>query len=339
MTTPTARHTRPLSKRIAASLFFIGMFSAAQSVQAQDWPTRSISLVVPLGAGGGADIVARILANYLSPVLGQSVVVENVTGAGGMIGSSRVAKGAPDGYQALLGTVGTHAQNQTLYKAPLYDSRTDFEPVGLVVEVPIVLVTTNSMPVKNLPEFIAYTKANQAKMQYGSPGAGSSNHLACVFLNAAIGVDVTHVPYRGASDLYQDLISGRIDYFCPTSTAALPIAQETKQTRALAILGRDRLKVMPDVPSAAEQGLPDFEAGTWFALFLPKGTPAPIVKKLNEATAKVLAADEPRQRLEAIGAVIVAPDRMTPAYLKRFVVQEVDKWKGPIERTGVSISQ
>lgn len=339
MTTPFARHACSLSKRIAASLLLAGILCASHQAQAQEWPNRSISLVVPLGAGGGADVVARILANYLSPVLGQSVIVENVTGAGGMVGSSRVAKAAPDGYQALLGTVGTHAQNQTLYKTPLYDSRTDFEPVALVVDVPIVLLATNSMPVKNLAEFIAYTKANQAKMQYASPGAGSSNHLACVFLNAAIGVDVTHVPYRGASDLYQDLISGRVDYFCPTSTAALPLAQESKQTRALAILGRDRLKVMPDVPSAAEQGLPDFEAGTWFALFLPKGTPAPIVKKLSEATAKVLAADEPRQRLEAIGAVIVSPDRMTPDYLKRFVATEVDKWKGPIERTGVSISQ
>lgn len=338
MTTSTTR-TAGLIRHLAASVLLATIACASQPTQAQEWPNRQISMVVPLGAGGGADVVARILANYLTPVLGQSVVVENVTGAGGMVGSSRVAKAAPDGYQVLLGTVGTHAQNQTLYKTPLYDSRTDFEPVALVVEVPIVLVTTNTMPVKSLQDFIAYAKVNQAKMQYASPGAGSSNHLACVFLNAAIGVDITHVPYRGASDLYQDVISGRVDYFCPTSTAALPIAQETKQVRPIAILGRDRLKVMPDVPSAAEQGLKDFEAGTWFALFLPKGTPAPIVKKLNDATMKVLASDEPRQRLEAIGAVIVAPERMAPDYLKRFVVTEVDKWKGPIEKTGVSISQ
>ncbi|MDF2119438.1 tripartite tricarboxylate transporter substrate binding protein [Roseiarcaceae bacterium H3SJ34-1] len=311
----------------------------AGAATAQEWPSRTVNIVVPLGAGGGADIVARILAANLGPVLGQSVTIENVTGAGGMVGSARVARAQPDGYQALLGTVGTHAQNQTLYKAPLYDSRTDFEPVALVVDVPIVLVTTNSMPVKTLQEFIAYTKANQAKLQYASPGAGSSNHLACVFLNAAIGVDVTHVPYRGASDLFQDLIAGRVDYFCPTSTAALPFTEESKQLRAISILGGERLKVMPSVPSAAEQGLANFEAGTWFALFLPKGTPATIVKKLNAATVKVLESEDARKRLEAIGAVVVAKERMTPDYLKRYVADEVEKWKGPIERTGVSISQ
>jgi tripartite-type tricarboxylate transporter receptor subunit TctC len=251
MTTTLVRSAR----HIAASLLVAACMAGAAS--AQEWPTRPINLVVPLGAGGGADIVARILAANLGPVLGQTVIVENVTGAGGMVGSSRVAKAQPDGYQALLGTVGTHAQNQTLYKTPLYDSRTDFEPVALVVDVPIVLVTTNAMPVKTLQEFIAYTKANQAKLQYASPGAGSSNHLACVFLNAAIGVDVTHVPYRGASDLFQDLIAGRVDYFCPTSTAALPFTEESKQLRAISILGGERLKVMPSVPSAAEQGLPN----------------------------------------------------------------------------------
>jgi len=329
------------ARHIAASLLLaasIGLCLAG-SASAQEWPTRTVNIVVPLGAGGGADIVGRILAANLGPVLGQSVTIENVTGAGGMVGSARVARAAPDGYQVLLGTVGTHAQNQTLYKAPLYDSRTDFEPVALVVDVPIVLVTTNSMPVKTLQEFIAYTKANQAKLQYASPGAGSSNHLACVFLNAAIGVDVTHVPYRGASDLFQDLIAGRVDYFCPTSTAALPFTEESKQLRAISILGGERLKVMPAVPSAAEQGLPNFEAGTWFALFLPKGTPATIVNKLNAATVKVLESDDARKRLEAIGAIVVARERMTPDYLKRFVADEVEKWKGPIERTGVSISQ
>lgn len=337
MTAPFVRSVRHIATSLLLATCIAPCLTGAAS--AQEWPTRPVNIVVPLGAGGGADIVARILAANLGPVLGQSVTIENVTGAGGMVGSARVARAQPDGYQALLGTVGTHAQNQTLYKTPLYDSRTDFEPVGLVVDVPIVLVTTNGMPVKTLPEFIAYTKANQAKLQYASPGAGSSNHLACVFLNAAIGVNVTHVPYRGASDLFQDLIAGRVDYFCPTSTAALPFTEESKQLRAISILGGERLKVMPGVPSAAEQGLANFEAGTWFALFLPKGTPAAIVKKLNEATVKVLASDDARKRLETIGAVIVAKERMTPEYLKRFVADEVDKWKGPIERTGVSISQ
>ena len=266
------------------------------------------------------------------------MVVENVTGAGGMIGSARVANAQPDGYQMLLGTVGTHAQNQTLYKTPLYDSRKDFEPVALIVEVPIVLVTTNGLPANNLQEFIAYVKANHAKMQFGSPGSGSSNHLACLLLNAAMGVEVTHIPYRGASELYQDVISGRLDYFCPTSTAALPLVEESKQARAISILGRSRLPVMPAVKSAEEQGLSDFEAGTWFGLFLPKGTPAPIIKKLNDAVVTVMQSEEVRKKLETIGAVVVPRERMTPEFLRTYVASEVEKWKGPIQRTGITIN-
>jgi tripartite-type tricarboxylate transporter receptor subunit TctC len=317
---------------VTATLAFVNCGAA------QEWPSRQINMVVPLGAGGGADAAGRILAASLGPVLGQNVVIENVTGAGGMIGSARVSNAPPDGYQVLLGTVGTHAQNQTLYKAPLYDSRKDFEPVALIVEVPIVLVATNGLPVTSLQEFIAYVKANHAKMQFGSPGAGSSNHLACLLLNAAIGVEVTHIPYRGASELYQDVISGRVDYFCPTSTAALPIVEESRQARAISILGRSRLPVLPLVKSAEEQGLHDFEAGTWFALFLPKGTPMPIVKKLNEAVVSVMATSEVQKKLEAIGAVVVSRERMTPEYLRTHVAAEVEKWKGPIQRTGITIN-
>ena len=310
----------------------------ANTSVAQEWPSRQINMVVPLGAGGGADVAGRILAASLGPALGQTVVVENVTGAGGMIGSARVANAQPDGYQMLLGTVGTHAQNQTLYKTPLYDSRKDFEPVALIVEVPIVLVTTNGLPANNLQEFIAYVKANHAKMQFGSPGSGSSNHLACLLLNAAMGVEVTHIPYRGASELYQDVISGRLDYFCPTSTAALPLVEESKQARAISILGRSRLPVMPAVKSAEEQGLSDFEAGTWFGLFLPKGTPAPIIKKLNDAVVTVMQSEEVRKKLETIGAVVVPRERMTPEFLRTYVASEVEKWKGPIQRTGITIN-
>jgi tripartite-type tricarboxylate transporter receptor subunit TctC len=320
------------------SLFVFLSVCSLLPATAQEWPVRPLTLVVPFGAGGGADIVGRVLAARLGDVLGQSVVVENVAGAGGMVGSSRVARAAPDGYQILLGTVGTHAQNQTLYKKPLYDSRTDFEPVALFAELPIVLVTTSQMPVSDLPSFISFVKANHAKLQYASPGAGSSNHLACLLLNAAIGVEVTHVPYRGAAELFQDLIAGRVDYFCPTSTAALTLVGGTKpQVNAITVLGPQRIPVMPSVPSAQEQGLANFDTGTWFAIFAPKGTPAAIVKKLNDAMVVAATTPSVQTKLRDIGASVVTPDRMSPAFLQKMVIDEVDKWAGPIRQTGMSI--
>src|SRR5215831_1005420 len=184
----------------------------------QDWPTRPVTMVVPFAAGGPADTVGRILAPGLSELLGQQVIIENV-------GSSRVAKAAPDGYQFVLGNVGTHAANQTFYKTPLYNAATDFAPVMLIAQTPLVLLARKDLPADNLKEFIAYAKANQASMQYGSGGAGSASHLACVLLNAAIGINVTHVPYRGAAPAMQDLIAGRIDYQCPDTPIAIPQIQ------------------------------------------------------------------------------------------------------------------
>src|SRR6266571_7982670 len=187
----------------------------------QDWPTRPVTMVVPFAAGGPADTVGRILAPGLSELLGQQVIIENVGGSGGMTGAARVAKAAPDGYQFVLGNVGTHAANQTFYKAPLYNAATDFAPVMLIAETPLLLLARKDLPADDLPAFTAYAKAHQAKMQFGSGGAGSASHLACMLLNAAIGVNVTHVPYRGAAPAMQDLIAGRIDYQCPDSPIAI----------------------------------------------------------------------------------------------------------------------
>src|SRR6195256_180098 len=184
--------------------------AATGPAAAQTWPTRPVTMVVPFAAGSASDTVARILGGRLSEVLGQQVIIENVGGAGGMTGVSRVARAAPDGYQFVLGGIDTFAQNQTLYKKPLYNSLTDFAPVALMVEQPLVLVARNDLPAGNLQEFIIYAKANQAKMQYGSAGVGSGSHLACAQLNAAIGVDVTHVPYRGSPPALQGLIARRV---------------------------------------------------------------------------------------------------------------------------------
>src|SRR5262245_33582763 len=203
------------------------LLALAGAAPAQDYPARSVTMVIPFAAGGPQDGIGRIVAQRMSEVLGQQVIVENVTGAGGMTGSDRVAKAEPDGYQFVLGSVGTHAQNQTLYAKPAYNAATDFTPVALVAETPIVLIVRKDLPVNNLKEFIAYAKVNQATMQYGSAGAGSATHLACVLLNAAVGINVTHVPYRGAAPAMQDLIAGRIDYQCPDTPIAIPQIQST----------------------------------------------------------------------------------------------------------------
>src|SRR5262252_4411556 len=198
------RLPRVVAVALVASLQCIG------PVLSEDWPTRPVTMVVPFAAGGPADTVGRILASHLSELLGQQVVIENVGGSGGMTGAARVSKAAPDGYQFVLGNMGTHAANQTLYKTPLYNAASDFAPVTLVAETPLLLLTRKDFPADDLAQFAAYARANQAKMQFGSGGAGSASHLACLLVNLAIGINVTHVPYRGAAPAMQDLIAGRI---------------------------------------------------------------------------------------------------------------------------------
>ncbi len=319
-----------LAVAVAATLAGVG------SAQAQSWPTRPLTMVVPFAAGGIGDVLGRILAPRLSELLGRQVIIENIGGAGGMAGAARVAKAAPDGYTFVLGSAGTHAHNQTLYKSPLYNAATDFAPVALVVEQPVVLVVRKDLPPGNLPDFIAYAKANQAKMQYGSPGTGSAVHLACAILNAAIGVKVTHIPYRGGGPAMQDLIAGRLDYQCTGSTNA--IAQlESNTIKAIALLSLERSPILPQVPTAHEQGLRDFEAPLWWALFLPKGTPPAIIAKLNEATVATMSTPAVQQRLKETGYDLVAPERRSPDYLQKFVESEIAKWAEPIRATGVSI--
>jgi tripartite-type tricarboxylate transporter receptor subunit TctC len=309
----------------------------AVSAVAQEWPTRPVTMVIPFAAGGPVDIVGRILASRLSELLGQQVVVENLGGAGGMTGASRVAKSAPDGYQLVLGNVGTHAASQTFYKRPLYNAATDFAPVMLVAETPPVLLVRSDLPANNLPEFITYAKANQARMQYGSGGVGSASHLACMLVNLRIGVSVTHIPYRGAAPAMQDLIAGRIDYLCPD--APIAIAQiENKNVKAIAILTRNRSPSLPTLASAHEQGLMNFAASNWFALFLPKGTPAVIVQKLSAATFATMNTPAVQLRMQEIGADLVAPERRSADYLRKFVESEIEKWAAPIKASGASIN-
>jgi tripartite-type tricarboxylate transporter receptor subunit TctC len=308
---------------------------AAGQVSAEEWPTRTLTMINPFAAGGPNDVPARLFAQRMGEILGQSVIVENVGGAGGMNGAERVAKAQPDGYTFLVGTVGTQAQNQTLYKKPLYDSTKDFVSVGLFLEAPLVLVARKDLPASSMKEFVAYAKANGAKMQFASAGTGSAIHLGCALMNSVTGLNVTHVPYRGANPAMQDLVSGRVDYLCDIVTTAKPQI-DAGTVKAIAVLNDTRSSAMPNVPTAAEQGF-DVRAYTWNAFFLPKGTPQAIVERLNHAMIEAMKTPAIRERLDAVGLKIVSEDRATPAYLDSFVQSEIAKWATLIKASGISI--
>ena len=291
-------------------------------------------MVVPFAAGGPVDVLGRILAQYLGDAIGKQVIVDNVPGAGGMSGSLRVSQATPDGHMFVLGSIGTHALNQTLSKKPLYNAAADFAPVALIADVGLVLITRKDLPADNLSAFIAYAKANQAKMQFGSGGAGTSSHIGCVLLNQTIGVDTIHVPYRGGGPAMADLVAGRIDYVCNIAST-VGAAIEGKQVKALAALTRERSPILPDLPTAHEQGLTGFDAYTWNAVFLPKGTPPALVAQLNRALVTVMDTAAFRERLNTLGLIVVAPERRTPAYLQTFVEGEIEKWAIPIKASGV----
>jgi len=320
----------------ATALALATMMTLTAAAAAQEWPTRPVTMVVPFTAGGPVDVAARLIAPRVSESLGQQIVVENMGGAGGMTGSNRVAKAAPDGYLLVLGNGGTHAYNQSLYKKPLYNSESDFAPVGVVVENTKVLIVRNDFPANSLPEFVAYVKANQDKLQYGSAGAGSATHLGCVVLNTAMGTPmITHVPYKGTGPAMQDLIGGRIDYLCEIIATAKPQI-EGQKVKGIAIMTKERSPVLPNLPTTLEQGL-DVQAYTWSSLFLPKGAPADVVKKLNEAAAGAIATPEVQERLAKLGATVAAPNERSPQWLGDFVKSEVKKWEAPIKASGVQV--
>ena len=302
---------------------------------AQIFPDRTLTMVIPFAAGGPTDVLGRVMAQRMGEILGQTVIVENIGGAGGMNGGKRVADSKPDGYTMLLGTVGTQAQGQTLYKHPLYNALTDFTPVALIADVPIVLIVRKDLPVNNFKDFVTYAKANASKMQFGSAGAGSATHLGCVVLNTAMGTDIVHVPYKGTGPAMQDLIGGRIDYLCEIISTAKPQI-DGGRVKALAIMTKERSPVQPNLPTTLEQGL-DVQAYTWNAIYLPKGAPADVVKKLNEAAIAAMTTPAVRDRLESIGAMVVAPDRRSPEYLGKFTADEIKKWEAPIKSSGVSV--
>jgi tripartite-type tricarboxylate transporter receptor subunit TctC len=319
-------------KSIAAAAIAL-TFGAALPAYAQGWPTRPLTMVVPYAAGGPVDTIGRILAARLSEILGQQVIVENIGGAGGMTGSARVVKANADGYTFLFGGSAVLAQVQTLYKKPLYDAVADFTPVALLTDSARVLITRKDFPAKDLAEFVAYTKANAAKLQYGSAGAGSGTHVCALLLDQAMGARVTHVPYRGAGPAMQDLLAGRIDYMCEQISTAVPQI-EARNVKALALLGPDRVSILPDLPAMKENGFPDFDCGAWTAFVAPRGTPEAIVERLAVAANETVETPAVRERLAKVGVTIVARERRGPEYLTKYIPSEIARWAVPIKASG-----
>jgi tripartite-type tricarboxylate transporter receptor subunit TctC len=320
---------------IALAIAFFLTLAACSASRAQDWPTRPVTMVVPYAAGGPVDTVGRIMAAALSDVLRQQVVVENSGGAGGMTGAARVAKSPPDGSVFLLGGLAVLAQVPSLYRSPLYDPVADFAPVSLFADQGRILIVRKDLPVDSLAAFVEYVKANHARMQFASAGAGSGLHICAALINAILETSVAHVPYRGSALAMQDLLAGRIDFMCEQVSTAFPLIQ-SGAVKAIATLGPARPSVLPDLPTAPEQGLGDLDCSTWSAFVFPKGTPDAIVRRLVQATSDAVDSAFVRDRFAKVGVDVAAPDRRSPEYLAAFTRRELDKWTAVIRRAGVA---
>jgi tripartite-type tricarboxylate transporter receptor subunit TctC len=303
---------------------------------AQDWPNRPITLVVPYAAGGPVDTLARIIAVRMSELLGQQLVIENVGGAGGMTGTARVAKAAPDGYTLLLSGSAVLAQNPTFHRRSPYDPLTDFAHAALYSDSARVLIARKNLPPNNFKEFMAYTKDNQNTLQYGTPGAGSGGHTCAILLDIAMGTKITHVPYRGAGPAMQDLIGGRIDYMAEQISTATPQIK-SGTVKAYATLGLDRGPGLDDLPTAEELGVKGLDCSAWGSFSFPKGTPKEIVDRLAKASSDAIDTPAVIERYKNIGVVVVAKNRRSPEYLTQFVKSEIERWAGPIKASGVML--
>jgi len=327
-----------MPSRRAYAFAVAGVLAAAcgaNPAAAQDWPARAVTMVVPFPPGGGTDVLGRIVGRRLSEILGQQVIIENVGGAGGMIGSARVAHAAPDGYEFVLGSR-ADAINQTLYKHPLYNLKQDLAPVILVADQPMAMIARRDLPVDGLQDFIAYVRKNQATMRTGSAGIGSTGYVDCALFNQKIGVKVQDIPYRGGGPALQDLIGRQFDYFMTLSPTAVPPIQ-SDLVKGIAVFRRERLPSLPNLATAGEQGMKDFEASTWFAVFLPKGTPASIIKQLHDAAAAAIATPAVQQQLVATGTFVVPPEHRSTEYLESIITPEIEKNGAPLKAAGMSI--
>lgn len=307
---------------------------AAVPTQAQQYPQRPITMIVPFAAGGPTDVLARVLGQHMSQTLGQSIVVEDVTGAGGTLGAAKAAKAAPDGYTLVMGNIGTHAASMGLYKNLSYDPRTDFEPIMVVATTPMVLVTKNDLPVTTLNDVIALAK--QRKITQGNAGTGSASHLTTLLFASLTHVDVQLVPYRGLSQAMNDLLAGQIETMFDQVISSSPHINNGG-VKPIVVTGPTRAKAIPNVPTTIEAGLPELQTLTWTALFAPKGTPKAVIDRLNTAVDQAMHDPAVAKRLAELGADVPPPgEERSPQALGKLVAAEVAKWVPLIRAAGVA---
>lgn len=302
---------------------------------AQTAPSRPITLIVPFAAGGPTDVIGRIIADSMSRTLGVAVIVENVAGNSGVTGVTRAARAVPDGATLVVGNMGTHAAAVSLQANLPYDPNRDFAPVGLIASTPMLLLASPKVPARDLGQFIAHVKANATRLNFGTAGVGATSHLACAMFNALIGVEVTHIPYRGTAPVLSALISGEIDYGCDQTAGALPQVL-AGTVKGMAIATRTRSPAAPNLPTSVEGGLPDFQATAWNALFAPRGTPPAVMARLTVALHTALADPAISARLMELGADLPSPADREPAALTALVGAEIDKWGGIIREAGIA---
>jgi putative tricarboxylic transport membrane protein len=323
---------RVLASLLAAALV---LASTLSPVVAQDYPNRNITVIVPFAAGGPTDVIARIVADHMSKTLGQQILIENVLGAGGTTASTRAMQANPDGYTLIMGHMGTHAAAVGLYPKLAYDPRTDFEPIGVVAGTPILILAKKDFPAADLKQFAAYVKANVDKLNMAHAGVGSVSFTTCLLLNSILGVKPTAVPFNGTGPAMNALVGGQVDYMCDQIVNAVPQIKGGT-IKAYAIATPERNPALPEVPTTKEAGLPEFQASAWNALFAPKGTPKPIIDKLNAALAKALDDPNTRKRLLELGSDIPVGEARTPQALAELVKNEVARWTPIFQAAGVA---
>ena len=299
--------------------------SIAAPALAQTYPNQPITVIVPYAPGGNTDVVGRIVAEPMSNILGQKLVIENVAGAGGTTGSLRASRATPDGYTLLVGQMGTHAASVGIYEKLGYDPVKDFEHIGQLSDTPIGLLVRKNFPAQDLKTFIQMVKAAPDKYNNGHGGIGATSHVSCILFTALIGARSPMVAYRGSGPAFNDLLSGQYDFLCdqiPHTVAHV----KAGSVRMLAIATPERSDALPDVPTTIEAGLPAFQASGWNAMFAPRGTPKPIMDTLNAALRKALDDPATKNKLESIGAILPRAENRTPDGLRNFVAAEIQKW-------------
>jgi tripartite-type tricarboxylate transporter receptor subunit TctC len=303
----------------------VGLSAIAAHAQAQTYPTRSITMIVPFAAGGPTDVISRIVTGHMAQTLGQSIIIENVVGAGGTTATARAARAANDGYTLITGHMGTHAASVPLYPSLAYHPEKDFAPVVLLAGTPILILARKDFQPKDLKEFVTYVKANVEKVNAAHAGVGSVSHVSCQLLNSILDIKPTGVPFNGTGPAMNALVGGQVDYMCDQIVNAVP--QINGGTiKAYAVATPERNPSLPAIPTTAEAGLPAFQAQAWNAIFAPQGTPAPIIAKLNAAAAKALDDEGVRKRLLDLGSVIPPPAERSPEALAGLVKSEIAKW-------------